>query len=308
VSTPRQFPALRHPQPLTFAHRGGAAVWPENTLEAFRGAIALGCSHLETDLRVTRDGEIVVMHDARVDRTTNGTGEVSAFTLAELQRLDAGYRFSPDGVSFPWRGRGLTVPTFAELCALSPAVRFNVEIKERSPFDLPRALVPFIERHALAERIIVAAEHHELVRDFRRLSGGRIATSVGRRECLKFWFASRLGLTAFLRLPYQALQIPVRVSHATLVTPGLLDAAHREGLAVHVWTIDDPGEMKRLLDLGVDGLMSDHPDRLTSVVLERSSIERGTAEPGPRDLAEQARSGAHPPGAPEKPTPVNQSG
>lgn len=270
MSTPRQFPALQHPLPLTFAHRGGAAAWPENTLEAFRSALSLGCSHLETDLRVTRDGEIVLMHDARVDRTTNGTGEVSTYTLAELQRLDAGYRFSPDGVSFPWRGRGLTVPTFAELCALGPAARFNVEIKERSALDLPRALVSCIERHGVAERIVVAAERHELVRDFRRLSGGKVATSASRRECLRFWFASRLGLTSFLPLPYQALQIPVRVGSATLVTPGLLDAAHREGLAVHVWTIDDPGEMRRLLDLGVDGLMSDHPERLMAVVLERS--------------------------------------
>jgi glycerophosphoryl diester phosphodiesterase len=303
VSTTRQFPALRHSLPLTFAHRGGAASWPENTLEAFRGALASGCSHLETDLRVTRDGELVLMHDARVDRTTNGTGEVSAFTLAELQRLDAGYRFSPDGVTFPWRGRGLTVPTFAELCAAAPAARFNVEIKERSPFDLPGALVSFIERQGIADRIVVAAERHELVRDFRRRSGGRVATSASRRECLKFWFASRLGLTSFLRLPYQALQIPVRVGRATLVTPSLLDAAHREGLAVHVWTIDDPGEMKRLLDLGVDGLMSDHPGRLTAVVLERSSIERGPVEPGPQGLVDFTQSGARPPGAPENPLP-----
>jgi glycerophosphoryl diester phosphodiesterase len=292
----RQFPALAEPLPLTFAHRGGAGLWPENTLEAFRGALELGCSHLETDLRMTRDGEIVVMHDARVDRTTDGTGDVAAHTLAQLKRLDAGYRFSPDGTSFPFRGRGLTVPTFAELCAATPAARYNVEIKERSSFDLPRALVAFIERHALSERIVVAAEHHELVRDFRRLSGRRIATSASRRECLKFWFASRLGLTAFLRLPYQALQIPVRVGKATLVTPGLLDAAHREGLAVHVWTIDDPVEMTRLLDLGVDGLMSDHPDRLRAVVLERSCLERSRLEPGPAGLP--ARSDLRSSGAP----------
>jgi glycerophosphoryl diester phosphodiesterase len=292
----RQFPALAEPLPLTFAHRGGAGLWPENTLEAFRGALELGCSHLETDLRMTRDGEIVVMHDARVDRTTDGTGDVAAHTLAQLKRLDAGYRFSPDGTSFPFRGRGLTVPTFAELCAATPAARYNVEIKERSSFDLPRALVAFIERHALSERIVVAAEHHELVRDFRRLSRRRIATSASRRECLKFWFASRLGLTAFLRLPYQALQIPVRVGKATLVTPGLLDAAHREGLAVHVWTIDDPVEMTRLLDLGVDGLMSDHPDRLRAVVLERSCLERSRLEPGPAGLP--ARSDLRSSGAP----------
>lgn len=264
------FPALRGPLPLTFAHRGGAGLWPENTLEAFRGAVQLGCSHIETDLRMTRDGELVLFHDARLDRTTDGSGELGTHTLAELRRLDAGHRFTPDGTSFPWRGRGLTIPTFAEVVAALPRdVCFNVEIKERAR-DLPAALVAFIERHGLAERIVVAAERHGLGRDFRRLSGGRIPTSASRRQCLEFWFASRLRLTGAMRFPYQALQIPVRAGRVTLVTPRLLDAAHRAGLAVHVWTIDDRAEMFRLLDLGVDGLMSDYPDRLRGVVVERS--------------------------------------
>ncbi len=280
MSVARQFPALRGPLPLTFAHRGGAGLWPENTLEAFRGALELGCSHLETDLRVSRDGQIVIMHDAVLDRTTNGSGPVSAHTLAELRRLDAGYRFSPDGKSFPRRGQGVTIPTFAELVAAAPEVCFNVEIKERGQPDLPRALLTFIEQHGITDRIIVAAEQHELVRDFRRLSGGRIATSASRRECLQFWFASRLQLTAFLRLPYQALQIPVRFGKHELVTPRLLDAAHREGLAIHVWTIDDAAEMHRLLDLGVDGLMSDYPDRLRGVVRGRMTMEEGAAVGG----------------------------
>jgi glycerophosphoryl diester phosphodiesterase len=271
VSVASQFSALRGPLPLTFAHRGGAGLWPENTLEAFAGAIELGCSHLETDLRMSRDGEIVIMHDAVLDRTTDGTGPVWARTLAELRHLDAGYRFSPDGKTFPRRGQGLSIPTFAELVAAAPGVCFNVEIKERGPFDLPRALLAFIEQHDIADRIIVAAEQHELVRDFRHLSAGRIATSASRRECLQFWFGSRLQVTGFLRLPYQALQIPVRAGGKEILTPRLLDAAHREGLAVHVWTIDDAAEMRRLLDLGVDGLMSDYPDRLRAVVLDRTT-------------------------------------
>jgi len=274
VPSAGDYPALRGPLPLTFAHRGGSGLWPENTLEAFRGALQLGCSHLETDVRMTRDGELVLFHDASLERTTNGRGEVGAYTLAELERLDAGYHFTTDGKSFPWRGRGLRIPTFAELVAAAPNVCFNVEIKERAR-DLPGALVAFIERQGLAERIVVAAERHPLGRDFRRLSGGHIATSASRRECLEFWLASRLRLTGLLPLtgkplPYQALQIPVRAGNVTLVTPRLLDAAHRAGLAVHVWTIDDPKQMVRLLDLGVDGLMSDYPDRLRGVVVERS--------------------------------------
>lgn len=304
MSVASQYPALSGPLPLTFAHRGGAGLWPENTLEAFRGAIELGCTHVETDVRMTRDGEIVVFHDETLERTTNGSGRVSAHTLSQLQRLDAGYRFSPDGKSFPRRGQGLWIPTLAEVVALSDEVRFNVEIKERGPFDLPRALLRFIEQQGIAERIVVAAERHDLMREFRRHAQRRIATSASRRECLQFWFASRLRLTAFLRLPYQALQIPVRAGKLTVVTPQLLDAAHREGLAVHVWTIDERGEMLRLLDLGVDGLMSDHPDRLRQVVVE--SVKAAAVDAAALDAAQGAAS------APSKAmghsTPVNPPG
>jgi glycerophosphoryl diester phosphodiesterase len=256
--------------PLTFAHRGGAGLWPENTLQAFQGAIALGCSHLETDLRLARGGEIVLMHDAELERTTNGTGRVGDYTVPELKRLDAGYRFSPDGASYPFRGKGHVIPTFAELVASAPKVSFNVEIKEHGEADLPRALWEFIQRHNLGDRIIVAAEQHALVAEFRRLSGARVATSASRRECLEFWIASRLGLVGMLNVRYQALQIPVTAGRWRLLTPRLLAAAQRAGVAVHVWTIDDRAEMHRLLDLGVDGLMTDYPDRLMDVVTGRA--------------------------------------
>ena len=249
-------------------------------MQAFRGAAELGCSHLETDLRMSRDGEIVLMHDATLERTTNGAGAVSSLTLAELKRLDAGYNFSPDGRTFPARGRGHVIPTLAEVVTALPDVRLNVEIKERGRPDLPRALADFIERHALTDRIIVAAERHALVKDFRRLSHSRVATSASRRECMSFWLGSRLGVTGLMPIRYQALQIPVMAGSfmgrsVPFLTPRLLRAAKRRGVAVHVWTIDDPGEMHRLLDAGVDGLMSDYPDRLLDAVHERARKRAG---------------------------------
>lgn len=244
-------------------------------MQAFRGAVELGCSHLETDLRMSRDGEIVLMHDATLERTTNGAGAVSSLTVAELKRLDAGYHFSPDGRTFPARGRGHVIPTLAEVVTELPGVRLNVEIKERGRPDLPSALADFIERHALTGRIIVAAERHALLKDFRRLSHGRVATSASRRECLTFWLASRLGVTGLTPIRYQALQIPVMAGNVPFLTPRLLRAAKRRGVAVHVWTIDDPAEMHRLLDAGVDGLMSDYPDRLLDAVHERARKRAG---------------------------------
>ncbi len=255
-------------RPLTFAHRGGAALWPENTLPAFAGAVELGVSHIETDLRVTRDQALVLFHDARVERTTNGTGFVAELTLEQLKALDAGYHFSPAAGGHPARGRGIQVPTFEELVALAPRARFNVEIKESGPdtAPLPQLLWDFIQRHELQDRIVVAAEKHPLIQRFRRLSSGRVATSASRRECLKFWLASRLGLARALNCPYQALQVPVSVGSMRFLTPRLLDAARQRGIAVHVWTIDDVTEMQRLLGMDVDGLMSDRPDRLMQVV------------------------------------------
>ena len=266
MSPQREYPVLGEGEPLTFAHRGGAGLWPENTLEAFAGAVALGCSHLETDLRVTRDGVIVLMHDAEVDRTTNGSGRVADLTLEELRSLDAGYRFTSDGNGFPRRGAGLRVPTFEELLDAHPDVCLNVEIKERGSFDLPRALFELIERRALHDRLLVAAERHDLMVSFRRLSGSRVATGATRRECLQFWLASRLGLSAWISVPFRALQVPTHVQGLPVVTPRFVRAAHARGCAVHVWTIDEPVEMRRLLGLEVDGLMSDRPDRLVAVL------------------------------------------
>jgi glycerophosphoryl diester phosphodiesterase len=269
-----EYAALSGSRPLTFAHRGGAGLWPENTLQAFQGALELGCSHLETDLRLTRDGQIVLFHDPNLERTTNGEGDVSSYTLEQLRRLDAGYRFSPTGHGFPARGAGVKIPSFAELCAIAPRACFNVEIKERGHPDLPEALWQFIQAHDLADRVVVAAEQHGLLQSFRELSQGRVATSATRQECLEFGLASGLGFSSRLAIDYQALQIPVSVHGWRFLTPRLLKAAHRRGIAVHVWTIDETAEMNQLLDLGVDGVMSDYPDRLLDVVRTRNSGSR----------------------------------
>lgn len=264
----RPFFAAEHPLP--FAHRGGATLWPENTLEAFRGALELGCTYLETDIHRTRDGELVVFHDQRLERTTDGFGRVRDHTLAELRRLDAGYRFSPDGESHPFRGKGLSIPTLAEVFALSPSVRVNVEMKQGG-VGLPEALLAAVDRGGWQERILVASADDRLGGELRRLARGRVATSASVREALAFWLALRAGITRVLPIGYDALQVPVRHAGLPVVDERFVRAAHRRGLEVHVWTVDEPDEMRRLLALGVDGLMSDRPDLLMDVVRERRS-------------------------------------
>lgn len=273
---PRPFFAVA--RPLSFAHRGGSALWPENTLLAFRQGLGAGCDVIETDLRLTRDGELVVFHDERLERTTNGHGLVHEHSLAELKRLDAGYHFSPDGLRHPHRSRGLVVPTLREVVDLAPELRLNVELKRRQP-GIVEALWRLIEQHDMHQRILVAASDDALVQRFREVSHGQVATAAGFGEVTRFWLAARLRLSRLLSPPFDALQVPQRHGRFTVVDHRLVSAAHARAIHVHVWTVDQPEQMRRLLELGVDGLMSDRPDRLVPVVREYATSAPLPAEP-----------------------------
>jgi len=259
-------PFLEGAHPLAFAHRGGGKLWPENTIVAFQGAVQMGCRYLETDLRTTRDGVMVTIHDETVDRVSDGSGPVSALTLAELKRLDAGYHFSPDGgQTFPFRGKEVTVPTLAEVMQAFPDICLNLDMKQKEP-SLVEALATFIEELDAHDRILAGCFYDRMLKEFRQRTGGRVATSAASWEARLFWLASRLGLTRFLRLAYDALHVPARQGPLSVVDRRFVQAAHRLGIAVHVWTVDESEEMHRLLNLGVDGLMSDRPDLLLAVL------------------------------------------
>jgi len=256
--------------PIAFAHRGGALVWPENTLRSFEGAVALGYRYLETDLHVTADGVIVCFHDATLDRTTEAVGRLKDLTFAELRALDAGYRFTPDGGrTYPFRGDPKAkVPTLEEAFALHPELKLNVEMKQREP-AMEARLWEEIERLGVHDRILVAAAHDPLVHRFRRLRDRALPTSPGARGVTAFWLQTRLGVSHLSRPPYAALQVPSSYAGQTVVDRAFVDAAHHHGVHVHCWTIDDPAEMHRLLELGVDGVMTDRPAVLRDVFAER---------------------------------------
>jgi glycerophosphoryl diester phosphodiesterase len=233
---------------------------------AFQEAVRLGYRYLETDLHTTRDGVMVTIHDETVDRISDGSGPVHALTLAELKRLDAGYRFSPDGgQTFPFRGKGVTVPTLAEVAQAFPDICLNLDIKQKEP-PMVEDLVTFIEEQGAQDRILVGSFDKGILKEFRQRTRGRVATSAAGQEARLFWLASRLGLTRFLHPSYDALQVPPRYWSLSVVDSRLVRAAHRLGIEVHVWTVDESEEMSRLLRLGVDGLMSDRPDLLLDVL------------------------------------------
>ncbi|MDP9480410.1 MAG: glycerophosphodiester phosphodiesterase [Actinomycetota bacterium] len=261
--------------PVDFAHRGASARAPENTMEAFRFAAASGARGLETDVHMTLDGHVVAIHDDSVDRTTDGDGLVREMTLAELKGLDAGYRFTAGGgATYPYRGRGVRVPEIGEVFREFPGLAVNIEIKENQT-GVEEALLGIIEEEGAEERALVVSGRARPVKRFRKLSGGKVRTGASAREIVTFYYLSRLHLEGFLQPPYDALQVPVERRGTRVVTPRFLEAAHARGVRVDVWTIDDPGEMRRLLDLGADAIMTNRPEVLEEVLRARSAPDGG---------------------------------
>ena len=222
---------------------------------------------IETDVHMTRDGHVVCLHDDTIDRTTNGRGRVRDYDLTELRRFDAGHQFTADGRSYPFRGQGITIPTLEEVAALDPASFINLEIKQAQP-PMAECLWRRIEALGLCDRVLVASADALLIRAFRNLARGSVATSAGRGEILAFWMAARAGLSSLLSIEYEALQVPATSAGLEIVNRKFVEAAHARGLKVHVWTIDDAAEMRRLIELSVDGIMTDHPRRLAELARE----------------------------------------
>jgi glycerophosphoryl diester phosphodiesterase len=248
---------FKSPRPLVFAHRGGAKLGPENTLVAFEQAMSLGVDGFELDVHLAADGTPVVIHDPTLDRTTNRNGPVAALTASELARVDAGYHFAADG-AHPFRGRGHGVPTLEEVVARFPAVRLIIEMKDESP-PLARAVVGVVRRHGAAARVCVGS-FHQAALDALRAEAPEIVTSASvgetratlRRSWVRWpWVGPR---------PYVAFTVPERSGRTRVVTRAFLRQAHREGQVVHVWVVDRPDDVRRLLAWGVDGVITDRPD------------------------------------------------
>lgn len=254
-------------RPLVIAHRGGAGLWPENTLHAFEQAVAMGADVIETDVRLTADGALVLFHDETVGRTTDGAGRVSEMTLAELKRLDAGYRWTPDGGrTFPFRGRGLSVPTLGEAFARAGGARFNIEPKRDSD-ALVAGLCAALAEHGMAERVVVGSFSDALIEKFRRACP-RVATAASPSEASSFLALQKAGLAASYSPPMQALQVPEYLGVMRVLTREFVEAAHERNLHVHAWTVNRAEDMRRLIDIGVDGVMTDYPDRLLGLLKE----------------------------------------
>lgn len=256
------------PLPRQFAHRGASGTHPENTLASFRIARDEGAEAFELDVHRTADGEIVVFHDPTLERTTDGRGSVAGLTLVELRNLDAGSRFSPDGGrTHPFRGRDVRIPTLREVLEEFPALPVIVEIKQVDP-PLEKDLREVIAGSTAGPRTLVFSLAQEPLDRYRALDPEQ-PTGFGPEDVADFMKRVRDDEWDGYRPPGAAFAVPVAWHGIPIVTGPFVEAAHRFGREVYVWTVNEEAEMERLLDLGVDGLISDFPARLAEVVRRR---------------------------------------
>lgn len=256
--------------PIILAHQGGEELMPSNTLPAFQNAVDLGVEVLEMDIHATRDGILVVMHDATVDRTTNGSGAIKEMTFAEIRQLDAGdYWTNDNGHTYPYRAHGFQVPSLEELLQTFPNQRMNIEIKQSEPSLVP-TFCQMLRDYQMTDQVLVASFHQQPMLEMRQTCP-EVATSMVQAEIQPFWVLNLLGLSAIYQSPAEAFQVPETfalplIGEVQVITPRFVRNAHRHNIQVHVWTINDTAEMQRMLATGVDGIITDRPDRLLSLL------------------------------------------
>ena len=257
-------------RPLVIAHQGGDGVWPGNTMFAFERAVEIGAEVLEMDAHITKDGEIVLMHDETVDDRTEGTGLIEELTLVQLKELDAAYEWSnDDGKTFPHRGQGIQVPALDQVFEKFPQMRYVIEIKlTKTPIDRP--LCDLIRHFKMQNKVVIASFHDEAMRNF-RVTCPEVATSASRTEVRNFVLLGKAFLSGFIVPHYQTIQPPYDPSESlgiTIMTERFIREAHAKNIKVEPWTVNDPELMKQYIEWGVDGIITGRPDLMVKLLAD----------------------------------------
>ncbi|MBU2513125.1 glycerophosphodiester phosphodiesterase [bacterium] len=286
----RLLPANKHTGFDVIAHRGGRGIAPENTLHAFETSDKLGVDVLEMDIHLTKDDQLAVIHDATLDRTTNGNGEVKDYSLRELQKYDAAYHYSPDPAYnnsrdssiysdladneelFPLRGKGIRIPGLQDVFRRFPQKRMVIEIKPNR-IDIVEPFCRMIKDFQKEDHLIIGSFHEEVLVHFRMVCPG-VATSAFSKEATRFVLFDKVFLAGMISPDYIALQIPPDIKTklvgnrpiVSVVTRSLMKAARGKELIVQVWTVNETDQMKEMIDIGVNGIMTDYPDRLLNLL------------------------------------------
>ena len=248
---------------IVYAHRGGAALRPENTVAAFDHGLACGAEGLEFDVHLSRDGVVVIHHDATMERTTSGRGALSAYTADELARMDAGFHFTAGDGTFPFRGQGIGVPRLDEVLRRYPSAQIIVELKDPGS-ALAERVVDEVRAAGAVERVAIGSYYSEAVDAVRRREPA-IATGAAKEEIRWALYRSWVGWP-LRSAAYREFQVPERSGLTRVVSERFVAHAHRAGFGVKVWTVNEPQDMRRLQSWGVDGLITDRPDVARAVI------------------------------------------
>lgn len=251
-------------RPVVYAHRGGAGLAPENTIVAFDAGLAAGADGIELDVRLSLDDVAVAMHDPTLDRTTDATGPVDARTASELAGLDAGYRFALDG-AHPFRGRGIGVPTLGAVLDRYRDTAILIELKSSDP-RLARAVVDAVRAAGAAGRVTVGSFQRGAL-DAVRAIDPALPTGADMDD-VRNLVAGAPGGGVAVKPAFAVLQVPEIYAGTPVVTPEFIARAHGAGIAVMVWTVNHESDMRRLLEWGVDGLITDRPDVAVPLVCD----------------------------------------
>lgn len=259
-------------RPLIMGHRGDPGQAPENTMQSLKAALEVGVDLLESDVRMTRDEELILFHDDDMDRTTGESGPVGERTLEELRQMDFGKMFTHDGVTYPFRNKGMTVLTLREAFEEFQDVKFNLDIKDLDA-RTPIQLADMIDEYDRRSSVIVASFKPIQMKRFREIMPDAI-TSAHPGEVRSFVIGSKFrAIELFARnIRYQAFQVPIKYGPLTVVNKRFIEQAHTRGIAVHVWTINEREEIEWLIELGVDGIFTDEPALMREVLSERGVI------------------------------------
>lgn len=264
-------------KPLVIAHRGASGFAPENTMVAFHQAVQDGADAIELDVRFTRDKQVVVFHDLSVERTTDGTGKISELTLEQIRRLDAGHRFTIDaGYNFPFRNRRIAIPMLEQVLQEFPSTPLYIDIKvsDSGLVDAVLALVDKYDRfHDVTFVVVVKTKKNALARYIRsKAPFAKIGHSGS--EVARLFALSKMHLPGWFKPRGWTMQVPVHRNGVVIATPDFIRDAHRLGLQVQVWTVDDEDEMKRLLAAGADALFTSFPATLRKIVDSGKWLEK----------------------------------
>lgn len=257
-------------EPLVIAHQGGEHLAPSSTMESFTQAKELGVDVIEFDVHMTNDGHLVAIHDNTVDRTTDGSGKVNDLTLSEIKQMDAGNYFKDINGEYSFRRQGVVIPTVEEIFEAIPDILWNIEVKATNNPELyetiSEKLWAIIQEYELEEKVLFASFDQNIIDIVTDISKGHALVSGGRQEVTKFVVFHKFFLNGLYRSKVDAVQIPTEESIFDLKDKKLLEAAHKQKMDVHYWTINDQKTMKKLIELEADGILTDRPDLLLELL------------------------------------------